>query len=218
MTLYLHRTTARRTPQPHRSAQSHLLGCGLLPLILALALTDATAGADLTVTLRGAPSHGNLVFQLYDDPDAFGRFRDPARELVMPTQGDGEYQLADVDEGEVALVVYVDLNGNGALDRNFIGIPREPIALSNNYRPKGPPSFERASFLVGTETTIDIEFFRVLGERGQIGVGLGVIGRGSPYLDSTESVYQVIPSASGSSGSGPRSTSVSQAATRLAWR
>ncbi len=89
--------------------------------------------------------------------------------------------------------MYVDQNGNGALDRNFIGIPRESIGLSNDYRPKGPPSFGRASFRIEEDTVIEIELFRVLGERGQIGVGLGAIGRGSPYLDSTQSAYQLIP-------------------------
>jgi outer membrane protein len=67
------------------------------------------------------------------------------------------------------------------------------IGLSNDHRPKGPPSFDRASFRVEEETAIEIELFRVLGERGQLGVGLGAIGRGSPYFGSTQSVYQLIP-------------------------
>lgn len=101
---------------------------------LALAVSSISEAADLGVTLRGALPDGTLVFQIYGDPGAFGRFRDPAREIV----------------------------------------------LSNDYRPKGPPSFDRASLRVEEDTTIEIGLFRVLGERGQIGVGLGAIGRPGP--------------------------------------
>lgn len=166
----------------------------LLPVVLlALAVASPSEATELSVDLRGAPPDGTLVFQIYDDPDAFGRFRDPAREIVLSAQGDGEYLLRDIEGEEVALVVYVDQNGNGVLDRNFIGIPRESISISNNYRPKGPPSFDRARFRIEGNTSIELELFRMLGERGQIGVGLGAIGRSSPYLGSTQSVYQLIP-------------------------
>lgn len=167
--------------------------CLLLAVLLALAVAAPSEGTELGVALRGAPSAGALVFQIYDDPDAFGRFRDPAREIVLPARGDGEYVLRDLEAGSVAVLVYADQNGNGALDRNFIGIPRELIGLSNDYRPKGPPSFERASFQVEDGASIEIELFRVLGPRGQWGIGLGAIGRGSPYLGSNQSVYQPIP-------------------------
>jgi outer membrane protein len=162
-------------------------------VLLALAVPSLSEAADLSVALGGAPPEGRLVFQVYDDPDSFGRFRDPAREIVLSAQGDGEYVVQDLESEEIAVLVYVDQNGNGVLDRNFIGIPRESIGLSNNCRPKGPPSFDRASFRIDGSSSIDIELFRVLGERGQIGVGLGAIGRSSPYLGSTESVYQLIP-------------------------
>jgi len=172
---------------------SRSISCLLTSGLLALAVPSLSEAADLDVALRGAPPDGTLVFQIYDDPDAFGRFRDPAREIVLSARSDGEYVLRNVEAEEIAVLVYVDQNGNGVLDRNFIGIPRESIGLSNNYRPKGPPSFDRASFRIDGNTSIDIELFRVLGERGQIGVGLGAIGRSSPYLGSTQSVYQLIP-------------------------
>ncbi len=72
----------------------------LVPVaFLALAISSISEAADLGVTLRGAPPDGTLVFQIYDDPDAFGRFRDPAREIVLPAQGDDEYLLRGVEGG-----------------------------------------------------------------------------------------------------------------------
>jgi len=169
-----------------------LLCSGLLLLLLS---GTAQAAGDITVRLRNAPPEGVLVLQVYDNPDAFGDFRRPLREERYDIQTDGSYRIASVPPGNVAVLAYIDGNNNRALDRTFIGIPREPIGLSNNYRPKGPPSFQRASFKLesGRSATLDIELYEVLGDAGQWGVGLGVIGRSSPYVDSDSNVIQVIP-------------------------
>ena len=167
-----------------------LLASGL-PAFLAL----PAVAADLEVRLSGAPEQGELVFQVYDAADAFGDLRDPAKELRMPARGDGRYALTGLEAGEIALLVYHDENANGVLDKNFIGIPREMLAISNNYQPKGPPSFSRARFVLLPENSpaLDLDLYRVLGDRGRWGLGLGVITRSSPYADSTRDVTQVIP-------------------------
>ncbi len=151
--------------------------------------------ADISVTMNGAPGSGILVFQVYDSASAFGDFRDPAKELRTPVRADATYLIENVPAGEVAVLVYVDENENGLIDKNFIGIPKEPLGISNNYRPKGPPSFDRAKLNIAeNETTdIDIEIYKVLGERGRIGVGVGVIGRSSPYVGSDTTVLNPIP-------------------------
>ena len=42
---------------------------------------------------------------------------------------------------------YIEANENEKLDNNFIGIPKEEYAFSNNARSTfGPPNFESASF------------------------------------------------------------------------
>ena len=163
-------------------------------LLAALPALPARA-ADLEVRLAGAPDAGELVFQVYDAADTFGDLRDPAQEIRLPAAGDGSYVLNAVDAGEIAVLVYHDENGNGVLDKNFIGIPRETLAISNNYQPKGPPSFARASFTLAAEAPaiIELEMYRVLGDRGRVGFGVGLITRSSPYVASTRDVSQVIP-------------------------
>lgn len=55
--------------------------------------------------------------------------------------------------GKYALSLFHDENGNYALDTNFIGIPKEGVAASNNAKGRfGPPKFKDAVFDVGTET------------------------------------------------------------------
>ena len=57
--------------------------------------------------------------------------------------------------GEYALSIFYDKNDNGELDTNFIGIPKEPVALSNNARPSfGPPKYKDAVFTLGDETVV----------------------------------------------------------------
>lgn len=173
-------------------------GLALSPLFLPVLLLCSAAAvnaADLSVQVRNLPAEGTLVLQVYDDPDAFGDFRNPTREIRYPIQPGERYVIPDVPTGRIAVLAYLDENGNGALDKNFIGIPREPVGLSNNYQPKGPPSFRNAAFTVRQDetATLDIELYRVLGEFGQWGIGLGIIGRGSPYVGSDSNVLQPIP-------------------------
>lgn len=168
----------------------------LFKIVVLSGLVPFTAqAADLTVRLTNAPAEGRLVFQVYDAADAFGDLRDPAQQIMLPARGDGEYLLESIADGQIAVLVYLDENANGVLDKNFIGIPREVLAISNNYQPKGPPSFSRASFNLSPagEQAIEIEMYRVLGERGRVGLGVGVITRSSPYVDSTRDVTRVIP-------------------------
>lgn len=167
----------------------------LFAIILLAAWATTAQTANLSVRVQGAPVNGVLVFQIYDSPNAFGDFRDPVRELRAPIQPEDTYQIDDVPSGDIAVLVYVDENENGVIDKNFIGIPKEPLGISNNYRPKGPPVFDRARFAIddAETTSIDIVIYKVLGERGRLGVGAGVIGRSSPYVGSNTTVLQAIP-------------------------
>ena len=151
--------------------------------------------AELSVYIEDPAADGVLVFQVYDSANAFGDFRDPVKEMRSELRADGRYFINDVPAGDVALLVYVDENNNGVMDKNFIGIPKEPLGISNNYRPKGPPAFSRASFPIAENESaiVEIQIYKVLGERGRLGVGAGVIGRGSPYVGSDTTVLQPIP-------------------------
>lgn len=52
-----------------------------------------------------------------------------------------------VPSGAVAFAGMHDEDGDGALDRDLLGIPSEGYAFSNDVRePLGPPSFDAASF------------------------------------------------------------------------
>ncbi len=160
-----------------------------------VAAASGLEAAELIVRVAGPPSKGTLVLLLFDSANAFGDLRDPAKAVRYPLGGRADYRIEDIPPGEYALMVYYDENGNGRIDKNFIGIPKEPLGFSNQYRPKGPPRFNRAAFTLREEETrdVDVILYRPLGKRGRLGLGLGVIVRSSPYRDDDEIVDQVIP-------------------------
>ncbi|TLU84766.1 MAG: DUF2141 domain-containing protein [Chlorobium sp.] len=62
------------------------------------------------------------------------------------------FVFENVPYGTYAISVAHDENGNGKLDTNFIGIPKEGVGVSNN--PKigiGGPKFDPCSFMLNTE-------------------------------------------------------------------
>ena len=61
--------------------------------------------------------------------------------------------IPDVEPGDYALAIYQDINNNGKLDKNFIGIPKEPYAFSNNFHPKmSAPKFEDCKITVSASS------------------------------------------------------------------
>ncbi len=73
-----------------------------------------------------------------------------------------EIILPNLEPGTYAFAIYQDTNGNGKLDTGFMGIPKEPYALSNNFKPMfSGPTFEKCSFkFSGKTTNIQIEIIR----------------------------------------------------------
>ena len=60
--------------------------------------------------------------------------------------------------GACAVKVFHDVNNNGKLDTNWMGIPTEPYGFSNDAMGTfGPPSFEQARVMVGAGTSIRIK-------------------------------------------------------------
>ena len=60
--------------------------------------------------------------------------------------------------GEYAVTLFVDLDGNKKLNKNFLGIPKEQYGFSNNVMGKmSPPTFNQAKFTIAGPTTQNIK-------------------------------------------------------------
>ena len=75
--------------------------------------------------------------------------------------GQVDWTIEDVAAGEYAVAAFQDRNGDGELDRNFLGMPKEPYGFSNDARGIfGPASWTDAKVRViapMTETTIELQ-------------------------------------------------------------
>ena len=65
----------------------------------------------------------------------------------------------NIPKGEYAISVYHDKNKNGKLDTNFMGIPSEDFACSNNAKGfMGPPKYQDAKFDLSKDSKIEVKF------------------------------------------------------------
>ena len=171
-------------------------GIGAACVAAGLGLAGAARSAEVRVTVDNPPGTGTVVALLFDSADAFADLRQPLRTLALPAGGAEPASFGDLPPGDYALMVFHDANGNGELDLNFMGIPREPLGFSNRYRSKGPPVFSSASFSVaeGESEPVAVELKEIFGrKRGLIGAGGGVIAQSSPYRGADSAQVLAIP-------------------------
>jgi uncharacterized protein (DUF2141 family) len=114
------------------------------------------------------PGQGKVHIAIFDDAASFDA-RQPMRfSKVAPTPRSGALLVSapGLPARRYAVAVFQDLNGNGKLDTNTMGIPQEPYAFSRNPRAKWrAPDYDEASFLYeGGNTTQEIRL-KSWGER-----------------------------------------------------
>jgi len=132
--------------------------------ILLLAIACQTAVADeligiLTVEVSGLKdATGNVYIAVYDsDSTWLSDTTVLSKKVAISEALDGELVRTELQLplGEYALSVFYDKDNDGELDTNFVGMPKEPIALSNNAVAKfGPPKYADAVFTLGAEPII----------------------------------------------------------------
>jgi uncharacterized protein (DUF2141 family) len=146
-------------------------GTLLLPLLIAAAVlypsgratgAPPTVGAaELAVLVTGlrngkgklsvAVFDRALGFPQEDERAVYRRSVELAGRAIPP--GGIEVLLPEVEAGRYALIVLHDENGNGKLDKNFLGMPTEGYGVSNDARNRfGPPKFTEAVVEVGATT------------------------------------------------------------------
>ncbi|MEP1095220.1 MAG: DUF2141 domain-containing protein [Cyclobacteriaceae bacterium] len=114
---------------------------------------------DLVIKVENITSQeGKVRIALYDSED---NFLDESIKsgVVEASQGSVLYKFTNLSSGTYAISLFHDEDGDGKLNSNFMGIPSEPYAFSNNAKGMfGPPDFDECKFeMTGTkEITIDL--------------------------------------------------------------
>ena len=114
---------------------------------LALCASSLASAADLTIEVADIKaSQGTVNVALYATADSF--LKQPLTFTGAPAvQGTTTLVLKNVLPGDYAVAIYHDANGNGAMDKNAMGMSTEDYAFSNNaVGQMGPATFEAARF------------------------------------------------------------------------
>ena len=132
-------------------------------VFVCLAIIPCVAYADtLLVTVNGVKAdEGNLRIAVFDEAHR-DEFPDGEYLLGVTVPATGEemtVEISIVESGEYAIAVIQDLNENEKLDKNFLGIPKEPYGFSGKWK-KGGSSYDKALFNtddVGFAITISLK-------------------------------------------------------------
>lgn len=104
----------------------------------------------LTITITNVQStKGNMRIGIYKANNDFSNEDDTYKSKVYKVNKEGSIliKIKDLPYGEYAIGFHHDENKNAKLDKNFIGIPKEPFCFSNNIKPRfSAPSFDECKF------------------------------------------------------------------------
>ncbi len=133
-------------------------------LLVSLFFTLETMGqsnqTSLQVSISGASSDaGSIRILVFSKPSGFpDQVKQAVRSISLaPKSGKANFKLTDLPSGTYAIGVIHDQDNNGKLSTNAVGYPTEKFGFSKN--PKvyfGPPSFEKAAFVLG-KTAVSLE-------------------------------------------------------------
>jgi len=111
------------------------------------AQNTGTGNIEIRITGLRSPN-GKISVNLFNKADGFPD--DPMKSFGWKTvkivPDTVVIVFEDLPYGNYAISVLHDENSNGKMEKNFLGIPREGFAFSNNYTPKiKSPSFSDAT-------------------------------------------------------------------------
>jgi uncharacterized protein (DUF2141 family) len=107
--------------------------------------------------------NGDVKVGLFNSAESFtGKTKDKFGGAIIKIQNKkAQYVFPNVPFGEYAIKLFHDENGDNKINTNFLGIPTESYGFSNNAKALfGPPSFEKAKFIVSSDTVrvkIDVD-------------------------------------------------------------
>lgn len=111
----------------------------------------STLTVEFTITKH---NKGSIFFALYDSAETY--MKTPAFSTkVKVVDKKAVIVVENLAAGSYGFSFFHDVNDNGKLDKNFIGIPKEPYGFSNNEKGAfGPPDFDKITFEVKNDLNL----------------------------------------------------------------
>lgn len=129
----------------------------IFSLYSVVSLSQSTIVADIT-NLKN--DKGVCRACLFNNPASFnGETGEPLRCVAVLVKNEtAEAVFSNVPPGTYAMFVFHDANSNNAMDKNFIGIPKEGYGASQNRLPfAGAPTYNANKFAVDNKATVRLQ-------------------------------------------------------------
>ncbi|MEK9913239.1 MAG: DUF2141 domain-containing protein [Flavobacteriaceae bacterium] len=126
-------------------------------LCLAAVLAVTNYQLEIAVSLP-EDATGKLYLVVYDNKNDFlGEKGELTVYDLAELRDDPTIKINQVKEGTYAFVAFIDENNNGVMDKNRLGIPKEPIGFSvSKMGLFGPPSFKKASYQIPGTKSVEL--------------------------------------------------------------
>lgn len=132
----------------------------LIFLIVCYFIGHSLSAQELTMQITGIKQgKGDILIAVYNGEDGFPSDTKKAVELLRatPVNGKAELTVKTLSPGRYAVSLFQDTNGDGILNTNFLGIPKEGYGVSNNaFNTFSAPAFKDASFQYPTITLLNM--------------------------------------------------------------
>ena len=118
----------------------------LISIFIVIFLFSFKVLAHGTIIISGVEHNDGFIdVKIYTDKESFLNEK-LAFEAIRKkaTKGKTIIPIKKLHQGTIAVVVYHDEDNNGKLKTGFFWRPKEGFAFSNNYVPKGKPSFKKS--------------------------------------------------------------------------
>jgi uncharacterized protein (DUF2141 family) len=129
-----------------------------IPTLLFIYSLGFAQNPNLTITVQNLKNNnGLLTVELYNSKEKFLKTAYKSDSVAIKSNT-ALVTFIGIPKAEYTVMVYHDENNNGKLDKNFIGMPKEPVACSNNAKGfMGPPKYEDVKFTITADKKINIK-------------------------------------------------------------
>lgn len=131
----------------------------MIKLIMCLLIAGNANVSDLNLVIKGVDDiKGSMYIAVFDNAESFPDFGKQLVQKVLPVDAKTlNYTFKDLPHNDYAVAIFHDINNNGLLDKNALGIPVEPYGFSRNARARfSAPPFNDAKIELKGNQAIEI--------------------------------------------------------------
>jgi len=138
----------------------------IIIMLLAFSFTTVfSQNAEIKLVVKGiSVGKGTMSIGMYNNEEDYsskdGKYYFATTDVVDSTYF--ECIIKNVEAGNYAIKIYHDVDSNGELNTNWMGMPKEPFGFSNDAKGTfGPPKFEDAVFELNGDKEIVINLIEL---------------------------------------------------------